>query len=73
LPSLEAGVRLRCEECAILGDEEVCGCLSDDAGFVAVLEVGAYAGEVDDERNVVGGKLIAWTDATEFQEFYRLC
>ena len=72
LPGFEARVGGGVAESAILGQEEVGGRLADDADFVAVLEVGAHAGEVFDEGNVEAGELFLGADAAEFEQFWGL-
>src|SRR5262249_33979375 len=51
-----------------LEDPEVVSHLADDANLVAVLEVLADAGEVDDDLDAVALELGARTDAGEHQE-----
>jgi hypothetical protein len=68
LPGFEARVGGGVAEGAVLGQEEVGRSLADDADFVAVLEVGADAGEVFDEGNVEAGELFLGSDAAEFEQ-----
>jgi hypothetical protein len=68
LPFLQAGVRGGVAEGAVLGQEEVGRGLADDADFVAVLQVGADAGQVLDEGDVEAGELLLGADAAELEE-----
>ena len=64
----QAGVRLGALEGAGGGEGEVSRGAADQGGFVPVLQVGADAGEGDEERDAVRGEFGGRADAAEFEQ-----